>query len=207
LSSPDVITSACYFHLSQIIVKQLGKLSHNNVKLIKSYGDSKNLRFTNEIHQILALSYLSPQEIVLYFMALCPTLSEEGKVFALWFGRNYVTTTARYPTSFWSVAGLMREGMPKTQTWCESFHHQMHAILANKHVPLYSLIKFFKDRIVVIYSEIDSFEQGIPTKKRSRKYEQIENAVKLILERKPDLNCDSATKVNFLSSLARHVSL
>jgi len=82
-------------------------------------------------------------------------------------------------------------------------NHQMHEILDAKHVPIYKLIKFIKEKVVVIEADINMFLEGRPNKKRSKKYETSEKAIKDILSRKATFE----TRTSLLSSLARNITL
>lgn len=196
---PSVSTTACYFHLTQSVLRRIKTMG-----LYKRY--ISNLPFAQEIHCILALAYLSPQEIPDYFNALFPTMSVEGKQFAEWFGNTYIEArsglTPRFPPIFWSVADLIEKNLPKSQSRPEAFHHSIHVTLGEEHVKLYKLINFLKDRIVNIYCDIDHHLEGNVQLIRSAKYEKAENAIKSVLARKNGEN-----HIEILRGISRHISL
>jgi hypothetical protein len=196
---PGVHTSACYFHLSQIIVRRLKSL-----KLTSHYAS--DLTFAWEIHCILSLAYLEPAEIPVYFNTLFNVLSDEGQQAAEWFALNYIEAAnggvAPYPPSFWSVAELIRQNLPKSQSAPEAYHHSIHATLGEAHVKLYKLIGFLKHRIANVYSDIESFLEGNPQILRSISHQRTEDSIKRILANKHQL-----LELEVLRAISRHVSL
>lgn len=163
-------------------MKRLKKLKVGRQNLFVRYG--RDHIFAKEIKIFHALAYLDPSEIMEAFQEIYDQVSVEAKLYADEFFRIYVSNSARYSKSFWSVADLIQNGMPRTQVWAESFHNQMNSVLVDKHVGIYTFVKFMKDRFVVIKSEIDSYIQGNPVKKRSKKHLLAETAINNILAQK-----------------------
>lgn len=166
-------------------MKRLQKLKYNNENLFKRYG--LNHTFQEEIRMIHALAFLDPGEISDAFQIVYNNISNEAKTYGDQFFRIYVANTARFPKTFWSISGMLNSGMPRTQAWAESFHHQMNAVLDKKHVGIYTFVKFMKDRFIVVESDIEASIEGQPQKKRSSKHFEAEKRVLEILKKKTEI--------------------
>lgn len=79
----------------------------------------KNNKFASDVKCLLALAYLTPEEIPIYYEDLKENICSEAKVIAEWFSENYIwgtyTSPAIYKPHFWSVHESKERNIPRTQ--------------------------------------------------------------------------------------------
>jgi hypothetical protein len=112
---PHVVSTGCFFHLQQSIIRKLKTLPLPNApgSLYTLY--SSDLVFQEMMHCYVALAFLPPANIVQYAQSLYMHSTQTARVFGKWFIENYVGVNARYLPAFWSVYGVIVQGIAKTQ--------------------------------------------------------------------------------------------
>lgn len=125
-SFEHVTINGCFFHLGQII---FGRVQKNGKSVL--YGT--NIIFCMEIKCLLALAFLEPSEIALYFTKLQEESSPDAVEIINKFGEDFVLSginkSPKYSSDIWSIANLESRGLPRTQNSAESWHHRFNLIV------------------------------------------------------------------------------
>lgn len=177
-----VTLKGCFFHLRQILYRKIQKEG-----LSTKYNSDK--QFNKEVKCLIALCYVHPNNVLMYFIDLLKTLSDDSLEIAEWFGENYVqgkdNQPPKYNPNFWCLNYLAT--IPRTQNSAESFHHHINEICSKRHVGFYRLVSELIKETKVNLIEIQKIMEGEPVpKKRMRKghykLRKIDNILKNIPE-------------------------
>lgn len=178
----NVTLNGCFFHLRQIVYRKLQR-EHLSSKY------NNNSSFNHEIKCLLALCYVHPNNVNMYFKDLIETLSDDSRTIAEWFDIYYITgknnKQPMYSPNFWCLTN--NTSIPRTQNSAESFHHHINQICSQRHVGFYRLLAELQKETKVNLMEITKIKNGeTPAKKRKRKNEanlkRIENILKNIVD-------------------------
>ncbi|CAG4953368.1 unnamed protein product [Colias eurytheme] len=181
----NVILHGCHFHLGQILYRQIQTRG-----LTQRYAT--DFTFKEEVKCLLALSFLSANEIPYYFHKLLEKLQGDAKDIAIWFDENYVSGTcsapAKYAPEFWSCEVVNRMDIPRTQNSAEAWHHHINQVIDKKKPGFYLLLRELIKETLIIESDIEKMILGEPQEKRRKKYVQKEEKLKKLIEIKENLS-------------------
>ncbi|XP_013196278.2 uncharacterized protein LOC132904299 [Amyelois transitella] len=183
----NVILHGCHFHLGQILYRQVQQRG-----LTQRYAS--DIKFKTDVKCLLALSFLPPNEIPIYFNKLLVSYKDDDDIISLahWFEENYVSGTcsapARYIPEFWSCELINTLKLPRTQNSAEAWHHHINQIIDKKSPGFYHLIKELIKETIIKESEIEKMLCGSPPEKKRRKYIIKDEKLKKIIEIKENLN-------------------
>lgn len=177
-----VNAKGCFFHFRQIIYRKVQREG-----LTTKYNSDHT--FNTEVKCILALYYIQPANIAMYFNDLINTMSNDARKIADWFGIKYINGTNKQPPvyspNFWTQCN--DKTIPRTQNSAESFHHHINQICAKRHVGFYRLVGELQSETSANIAAIERIRNGEPLpKKRKAKNEyklrRIDNILKEITE-------------------------
>ena len=179
-----VTLKGCFFHLRQILYRKIQKEG-----LSTKYNNDK--QFNKEVKCLMALCYVHPDNVLMYFNGLLETLSEDSLKIANWFGENYIqgknNQPPKYNPSFWCLNYLAT--IPRTQNSAESFHHHISQICSKRHVGFYrlasELIKETKVNLIEIQKIING--ESVPNKRMKKGHYKLNN-INNILQNIPEYN-------------------
>lgn len=196
----NVLLHGCLFHLGQIIYRKI-----QSSGLVNKY--STNQEFNIEMKCLLALSYLSPDNIPIYFNEILSDLQDEdSKTIYDWFEANYVSGTVtsqpKYNPEFWSCYVVNSKNIPRTQNSAESWHHHINQIINKKTPGFYHLVSELIKETIINDTEIEKLLNGEPPEKKKKKYIVKEKRIERILQKK-----ESLSKKNFIKEIAKNLKL
>ncbi|CAF0954419.1 unnamed protein product [Adineta steineri] len=178
---PIVELSGCFFHLSQSVQRFL---QNNGLK--KNY--ETDLTFADNIHQILALSFLEPNEVINGFNHLCTYLDDEYQIVLDYIEDNYIgrlrgrsRRVATFPVHFWNMTERVKNNMHRTNNNIEAWHRKLNCAFQCTHPNLWT----FMDKLIKeennIHSDIINAMAGRQPRKRqneslnTRLYNLVQN--------------------------------
>jgi hypothetical protein len=154
-----------FFHLGQIIYRRIQKQGTSVL-----YGTNTN--FTIEMKCLLALSFLKPDEIPLYFKKLQEKSSPDAVDIINNFGEDFVSKqngSPKFPPNIWSIANLESRGLPRNQNAAESWHHRFNNIVEKAKPGFYYVANELLHKSAKILSDIECYKNGAPSPKRKKK--------------------------------------
>ncbi|CAF0898009.1 unnamed protein product [Adineta steineri] len=149
---PRVELSGCFFHLSQSVQRFL---QNNGLK--QNY--ETDLTFADNIHQILALSFLEPNEVINGFNHLCTYLDDEYQIVLDYIEDNYIgrlrgrsRRVATFPIHFWNMTERVKNNMHRTNNNIEAWHRKLNCAFQCTHPNLWT----FMDKLIKEENNIHS---------------------------------------------------
>lgn len=148
---PEATHTGCLFHLGQNVWRQIQKSG-----FASRYGNDS--KFSLQLRHIVALAYLTPEEIPDAFILLKEkVLPEEAEPIIEWFETYYVQgrkksqskgtklcisqTPSLFPPQLWSIHKINELGLPRTQNNVEAWHRRWDCLQNNNRHGLYATIQ------------------------------------------------------------------
>ena len=114
---------------------------------IQDNGFKKNyetdITFADNIHKILALTFLEPNQVVNGFELLCSDLGDEYQQILDYFEDTYIgrlrrrsTRVATFPINLWNMAARVKNNMHRTNNHVEAWHRKLNCAVQCKHPTL-----------------------------------------------------------------------
>ena len=172
-------------------------------KLAKKYA--KDLKFNLDMKCLIALSYLEPSEIPIYFHNFLETVEDtDSKIIANWFQENYVHGTVssqpKYSPEFWSCHALNYLKIPRTQNAAEGWHHKINALVGKHNPKTYLLIKELIKESISNTADIEKIVCGTPPIPKKRKFADKDDRIDRILQHKEEYS-----EIQLLQAIGKNI--
>lgn len=145
---PSISNKTCLFHLGQIIWRKVQSLG-----LAKLYTTDTGFRLF--VRKILALAFLTPDEILQYFPRLADTAPADAKKLLEFFDKNYVRvevrkvlkngtiirTPPRFSPILWSCHENNNLKIPRTSNSVEAWHRRWENLIAVAHPGIFRFVE------------------------------------------------------------------
>jgi hypothetical protein len=144
---------------------------------IQNNGLKKNYEtdiiFADNIHKILALAFLEPNQVIHGFEYLCSNLGDEYQQVLDYMEDNYIgrlrgrsRRAATFPINFWNMAARVKNNMHRTNNNIEAWHRKLNCAFQCTHPNLWT----FMDKLIKeennIHSDIINAMSGHQPPKR-----------------------------------------
>ncbi|CAF4063073.1 unnamed protein product [Rotaria sp. Silwood1] len=178
---PTAELSGCFFHLSQSVQRYL---QDNGFK--KNY--ETDIIFADNIHKILALAFLEPNQVVNGFEFLCSDLGDEYQQILDYFEDTYIgrpirrsRRTAMFPINLWNMTVRVKNNMHRTNNHVEAWHQKLNSAFQCKHPTLWTFLdKLIKEENNMHSDIINAMSGSQPRKRKNeslntRLYNLVQN--------------------------------
>lgn len=205
---PATSVSACFFHLGQIIYRQIQAAG-----LQARYSDTEDRSIKKFSHMLMSLAFVPVGDIRRAFTTLraaCP--AELHGVFDF-FKKNYITgtpargtrraTAPRYSPPLWNQYATALVKSHRTNNVSEGWHNRFSQVVGKHHPDLYSLLSEFQTEQG--YTEICVQELALGKKVRyapSKKWQDLQIRLESIAA-----EYDQVPILEYLANLSYNVSL
>ncbi|CAM4798470.1 unnamed protein product [Rotaria magnacalcarata] len=103
--------------------------------------------FADNIHKILALAFLEPNQVISGFESLCSNLGDEYQSILDYMEDNYIgrlrgrsRRAATFPIIFWNMAARVKNNMHRTNNNIEAWHRKLNCAFQCTHPTLWTFI-------------------------------------------------------------------
>ncbi|CAF3470781.1 unnamed protein product [Rotaria socialis] len=170
---PTVELSGCFFHLSQSVQR-----------FLQTHGFKQNYEtdiiFADNIHKILALAFLEPNQVISGFESLCSNLGDEYQSILDYMEDNYIgrlrgrsRRAATFPIIFWNMAARVKNNMYRTNNNIEAWHRKLNCAFQCTHPTLWTFInKLIKEENNIHSDVINAMSGRLPPKQRNESLNQ-----------------------------------
>ncbi|CAF1331691.1 unnamed protein product [Rotaria sordida] len=178
---PTAELSGFFFHLSQSVQRYL---QDNGFK--KNY--ETDIIFADNVHKILALAFLEPNQVVNGFEFLCSDLGDEYQQILDYFEDTYIGRPVRrsrrtpmFPIDLWNMAVRVKNNMHRTNNHVEAWHRKLNCAFQCKHPTLWTFLdKLIKEENNIHSDIINAMSGSQPSKRKNeslntRLYNLVQN--------------------------------
>jgi hypothetical protein len=200
---PGIDNKTCMFHLGQVLWRRVQFLG-----LVKDYGT--DAEFSLLVKKLLALSFLTPAEILQYFPILKEEAPAKAEDLLQFFDENYVRgpvvkiyangssirNRPRCPPKIWSIAENNALGMPRTSNSVEAWHRRWENLVNVSHAGLYKFIEEINKEINSSEGTIQSVLAGQPKPPQKKEIMDAQKRIQNVISNKNNLSlADFVTSV------------
>lgn len=209
---PEANHTGCLFHLAQNLWRQIQKSG-----LASKYGNDS--KFSLELRHIVALAYLTPEEIPDAFKVLKEkVLPEEAETVVHWFETYYVhgkkisrtkgtklcisLTPPLFPPQLWSIHRINELCLPRTQNNVEAWHRRWNYLQNNNRHGLYATIRSLIKEQISTNHVIEKAQASVDKTPPKKKKKIVSDCIAKI-----SANRNNMELLPFLRAIANHIEL